>query len=338
MQRALVSALIGLAALSCAGHSSAPDAVSGVPSVAGAGNFGGGTAITDPPEVLGASPVKCAGVPVPDASIVRACLLLASCDVIPQVLSVSECIAGALPTSGGLPECLLDARTCAEVGACRGRGIDTDACLAPRDAQLCVGNRFVDCGRAPNGFVDCTTLGATCVPYRNEDDTADQAGCGFPQACPGTEESYRCAGTKRVRCDRDHLLGEDCAARGLVCVQTPTGAVCRSAAGCEPDSGQCDASGSGTYCDGEGQAMNLDCSRLGFTCQAALGRPGQMECAAPSCSTADAAQCFEECDGPMAHLCLGGQRFSVDCHAYGLKNCFLETRSESGDRARCGYD
>lgn len=294
--------------------------------------------VTDPPESVGASPVKCAGVPAPEAPIVRACLLLASCEVDPEVLSVSECIAGALPTSGALPDCLLGAQTCAEVGSCMGRGIDTDTCLVARGEQLCAGNKVVSCDREPNGFVDCAKRGAVCVAYRNEDDTADLAGCGFAQACSGTDESYRCDGTKRVRCDLDHLLGEDCATRGLTCVEGPTGAVCRSPSGCEPQSGQCDPSGSGRYCDSEGAAMKLDCSRLDFSCQAAPGRPGQVECAAPGCSPADAAQCFEECDGPMAHLCLGGQRFSVDCRAYGLKGCFIETRGDSGDRARCGYD
>jgi hypothetical protein len=39
----------------------------------------------------------------------------------------------------------------------------------------------------------------------------------------------------------------------------------------------------------------------------------------------------------MAHLCLGGQRFSIDCRDYGIQSCLLETRAGEGDRARCGY-
>jgi hypothetical protein len=150
---------------------------------------------------------------------------------------------------------------------------------------------------------------------------------------------YVCNGTKRVLCQGGIGFGEDCAAYGMTCVAAPKGAFCakRPAACNEAGIGSCDASGQGNFCDA-GRALPLDCSRLAFACREAPTGVFGVECADPACSIADAAKCFEECDGPLAYLCLGGERFTVDCRAYGLQRCILETRADSGDRARCGYD
>ena len=105
----------------------------------------------------------------------------------------------------------------------------------------------------------------------------------------------------------------------------------------QPGVGSCDAQGNGTYCDAGGQQFVFDCSRLGLTCQVAPGQANGIRCVNPACSPADAADCFEECDGPMAHLCVGGQRFSIDCQNYGFEGCISETQAKEGERVRCAH-
>jgi hypothetical protein len=147
-----------------------------------------------------------------------------------------------------------------------------------------------------------------------------------------------CDGTRRVSCQDGVPDDEDCAAAGLDCVATTDGAICRQkAGGCSTfGSGICDTPTAGSYCDNYGRTQILDCAPLGFTCQVAPTQKHGIACLAPSCAPPDAAQCFEECDGPVAHLCVGGQRLSLDCPSYGFHTCILENRADVGDRARCG--
>jgi hypothetical protein len=170
-----------------------------------------------------------------------------------------------------------------------------------------------------------------------DDGMLDAAGCAVTPDCSVPTDNYVCAGTKRVRCSHGVGLGEDCAARGLQCRDAPGGAVCvANPASCsQPGLGSCDARGNGLYCDPEGRQVAFDCARLGLTCQVAPGQSHGIRCVNPACPPADAAECFEECDGSMAHLCLGGQRFSVDCHTYGFNSCVVETQANIGERVRC---
>ncbi len=292
------------------------------------------------PEVLGADPVKCKGTPVPVPSIVRACVLSASCSAVPLATSVSDCIEKALPDSGALPACVVGAQGCAEMAACTGSGYYADACPAADQFQVtCVGSKVVDCFQLRRTFSDCAKSGASCVRYSSNDDgMLDAAGCSVTATCSVPTDSYVCDGTKRVRCSHGLGLGEDCAARGLLCREALGGAVCApSAATCnQPDVGSCDAQGKGAYCDAEGRQFGFDCARLGLTCQVAPGQLHGIRCVNPACPPADAAACSEECDAQMAHLCIGGQRFSIDCHDYGFNGCVLETQGGVGVHVRCG--
>jgi hypothetical protein len=297
-------------------------------------------AITDTaPQVLGADPVKCTGTPVPAPSIVRACVLSASCSAEPLPTSVSECIEKALPDSGVLPACVVGAQSCVEMAACTGSGYYADACPAADQFQVtCVGSKVVDCFQLRRTFSDCAKTGASCVRYDGGNDGGvDSAGCAVTPTCGVPTDSYTCDGTKRVQCSHGVGLGEDCAARGLQCRDAPGGAVCApNPPSCaQPGVSSCDAQGKGAYCDAEGRQFVFDCSRLGLTCQVASGQPDGIRCVNPACSPADAAGCFEECDGPMAHLCIGGERLSVDCRNYGFQSCVVETRANVGERVRC---
>jgi len=331
-------------ALACSGRTSSDPGstgAAGASTAVGSGVLLPPIPISDDPETVGSSPVACVGTPDPEAPTLRTCVLAASCSPFPQPTSVSECVAQALPASGALPACAIGAQSCAELNACLGTGFYPDACSADPGTTHCVGTKVVTCDSFPRYFRDCAKSGATCAAYSSEDDgKLDAADCAVVASCADTSDSYHCNGTKRVLCQHGIGFGEDCAARGLACVDAPSGAVCMQAqAPCtQPGMGRCETSGDGSYCDFEGRAHTFECARLGFVCREAPGTVYGIECASPTCSATAAAQCFEECDGALAHLCLGGQRFSLDCRAYGLPACILETRASSGDRARCGYD
>jgi hypothetical protein len=333
-------------ALTACGQTSEADPTPGGAGASG-GASGGGPGTLLPPtkasdtssEIVGASSVKCAGTPTPDPSVVRACLLASSCSPDLQATFLSDCIAKALPLSNAFPACAADAQNCEEMSACLGHGYAAIDCPAGAEFVTdCVGTQVVRCFDVPRSFHDCAVIGATCAHYSsNEDGVLDSAGCVVAATCTPTD-GFVCDGTKRVWCDKGVGFGEDCAARGLDCVDTDAGAVCtKSPASCvQPGTATCDESGNGTYCDAASQPIAVACALLGLECQAAPEAAYGMECVNPACPAADAKECFEECDGSMAHLCLGGQRLSVDCRGYGFRTCSLDTRAGAGDRARCG--
>jgi hypothetical protein len=329
-----------LAIFACSGNGETTPGAAGPAAVDSIGSLRPPAEITEPDEPRDPSVVGCAGSPAPDPALVRTCILAASCspDLLPA--SVSDCIAKDLMHAGSYPPCMSQAQSCAEMAACRGHGFYGRPCPEPRNS-FCDGARAVTCGY-PAFFTDCASRGGACLEYSLEEGApAGYAGCVVAQSCMSDTELFTCSGSKRVSCRQGIGFGEDCAARGLACVDVPGGdAICaRAAAGCkQPGVGHCDSAGSGSYCAPDGSELSLDCAALGFECRLVEGRTHGVECAAPDCAPEDAAQCFEECDGPMAHLCVGGQRLSVDCRTYGLSQCVLETREKDGDKARCGYD
>jgi len=339
-------ALCGLVSLACAGRASGSSGQGGSSGAAGSSAMAGTTMFLPPtgavdgPATLGPSPVKCGGTITPEAPLVRACTLIAGCSPSAQPTALSDCVAQALPDSGKFPECVIGAQTCAEMDACLGTGFYPDACEPDQIGTTCVGTKVVHCvDLGPRYFVDCKKTGAFCVPYsQNDDETLDAADCAVAPTCTTPSDVYACSGTKRLLCQHGIGFGEDCAARGLACVSTPDGAICapQPASCTAPGTSSCGAQGKGSVCQPDGQSLAIDCGRLRFTCEKAPDRPEGIACINPACPAADAAQCFEECDGPLAHLCLGGQRFSIDCQTYGFRGCILETRTDDGDRARCG--
>lgn len=329
-----------LTIVACSGNGDTTPGAAGSAAIDSAGILRPPTKIAEPDEPRGPSPVSCAGSPAPNPALVRTCILAASCS--PELLSesVSDCIAKDLMHAGSYPACVSQAQSCAEVAACRGQGFYGRPCPELRHS-FCDGSRAVTCNH-PTAFTDCASRGASCTEYSLEEGApAAYAGCIVAPSCTSESELFACSGSKRVSCRQGIAFGEDCAARGLACVDVPGGdAMCApQVASCTtPGTGQCDSSSSGSYCATDGSKLSFDCAALGFKCRPDETGTHGVECLAPDCAPEAAAQCFEECDGPMAHLCLGGQRFSVDCRTYGLSQCVLETREKDGDRARCGYD
>lgn len=339
-----------LTALGCSGKDlTAPSGSGGGAGSAGvAGSAGSSsqllspTSITDGPELVGPSPVKCSGKPTPDPALVRTCLLIASCSALfTAPTSVSECIEKALPVAGAFPSCMVGAQTCAQLTACLGSGFTagTDPCPPGSEIRMCQGTNVLWCDSVPRIFQDCAQSGGSCVAFStNDNEKIDSADCAVAATCSTPSDTYVCNGTKRMRCQHGIGFGEDCAKRGLTCVDAPGGAVCRpAAAACQPGTGSCDGSATGSYCDADGRSVHFDCSPLGFICQPLAQSPQSVQCVSSTCSVADAASCFEECDGPLAYLCLGGERLTIDCRALGLRNCTLDTQASSGDRVRCGF-
>jgi hypothetical protein len=311
----------------------------GMAGAAGAANLRPPLEIPEPPGVLGPSSVECAGTPAPEPAVVRACVLSAGCSPSPRLAALSDCIAKALPASSALPPCALGAQSCAEMDACLGTGFYADPCPEGDIGKACAGTKLIDCAATPRSYRDCAKLGATCSERSIEIDgeLVDTADCVVDSPCPAAGDTYVCDGSRRVLC-QGASLGEDCAARGLACADTPDGAVCmKNPADCsEPDSGRCDVTGSALYCAIDGTQWSFDCAQMGLVCEAAPQHNHGVRCVDPECSAADAAACFEECDGPMAHLCIGGRRYSIDCQSYGFRGCVLETWPDTGDRAGCG--
>lgn len=293
-------------------------------------------------ESFAPSPVACDGTPAPPPDIERACVLAASC--LPQLgVSVSECISEHLPTSDDAPSCWLGALSCREVAACFGFSISSAPCPSTDVRSICEGNNVVSCD-LPRTARDCRAVGGTCRNYSNfptdAPDHLDAADCSVEATCTGTNDTFVCDGTKRFRCRAGVPFGEDCAARGMACETSPNGAVCVvTPPGCaEPGVGSCIDGSKGTFCNGERRVVTIDCAPLGFTCREAPERLHGVRCDAPRCQPADVAQCVESCDGNFAHSCLGGQRYTVDCRAFGLKGCLLDARPGVGDTARCGHE
>lgn len=347
MARLLCILLVGSWWLvACAGksHDDTPMSSAGG---AGAGAAGGGSFLPGVVADGGAesfvpSAVACAGTPMPEPDVTRACVLAASC--LPRLaVSLTECLSERLPASPDAPRCWLGALSCTEVAECFGFSVSTAPCASADFRSVCDENRVVSCD-LPRTSRDCSAVGGTCQSYasfpNDAPDYLDAADCAVETTCTGTNDSYVCDGSKRFRCRAGVAFGEDCAARGMACEDAPNGAVCvvtgpRCA---EPNVGRCVDDDHGSFCGSDGRAVSIDCAALGFTCREAPERLHGVRCDSPSCTPAEVARCIEECDGSSAHLCLGGQRFSVDCRALGLKGCFLDTRPGVGDTARCGNE
>jgi len=252
---------------------------------------------------------------------------------------VSDCIEKALPDSGVLPVCVVGAQSCAEMNVCTGTGYYQDACpLGQQNQVTCVGSKVVACTQILRTFSDCTKIGANCVRYDSGNDGGvDSAGCAVTPTCSVPTDSYACSGTKRVRCSHGVGLGEDCAARGMQCRDAPGGAMCAlTPPSCaQPGVGSCDAQGKGTYCDADGRQFAFDCARLGLTCKWPPGKPTASVAPTPRARPLTPPIASKSATEPMAHLCIGGQRFSIDCGTYGFRGCALETKASVGGRARC---
>ena len=114
------------------------------------------------------------------------------------------------------------AQSCAEMAACRGQGFYGRPCPEQLNS-FCDGSRAVSCDY-PAFFTDCATRGAACVEYALEDGApVAYAGCVVAPSCTSDSELFACSGSKRVCCRQGIAFGEDCGARGLVCVDVPGG-------------------------------------------------------------------------------------------------------------------
>jgi hypothetical protein len=332
--------------VACAGksHDEAPMSSAGGADVgiAGSGSLLPAVVADGGAESFAPSAVACAGTPGPAPGVTRACVLAASC--LPRLeVSLAECISESLPASPDAPPCWLGAGSCTEVAECFGFSVYKAPCASADLRSTCDENHVVTCD-LPRTSRDCRAVGGICQSYssfpNDAPDVLDSADCAVETTCTETNDRYACDGSKRFRCRAGVAFGEDCAARGMVCANTADGAACvATGPRCpEPGVGRCIDDEHGRFCASDGRVVSIDCAALGFTCREAPERLHGVRCDSPSCTPTEVARCIEECDGSTAHLCLGGQRYSVDCRAFGLKGCLLDTRPGVGDTARCGNE
>jgi hypothetical protein len=346
-----------LAACGCGRASSRPtdDA-----DVAGAGGVGSEVTLGAPglSEPIAAEPTRrepspddgqsafpCRRTHEPTAQLVHACVLLSACapewlshggstvDYRPVPMTLSECIGYGVP-GAEFPSACSNAETCAEMGRCFGAGFWEETCpLDPFGGSFCQGSKLINCGELyPAQYVDCARLGATCVELDDENEPG--ADCVVDAPCLAADDgAYRCDGSKRVKCLAGLARGEDCAAAGADCVDGEAGATCQKIAGCTPEPAACSADDSATFCEDNGVEYRLDCRVAGLSCSSSEDEIG-FTCRAPGCSMEEAALCYEECDGPIARLCVGGSRLSVDCREHDFDYCHLDLGLD-GPIARC---
>ena len=298
---------------------------------------------------LGKSPVPCGESPTPSAALLRACVLQPACTgdwetgvgsdptpYKPILLGPADCISVAQPYAQGAPACWLTAKNCAELGACFGSGSYAGQC--PFDSsveQFCDGSLFVDCTQSvPAHFFDCARIGANCVAHAADAghpgiQTAD---CAVPDVpCAQDDADFRCAGSKRVRCTNGIAVGEDCASTQRTCVADAGSARCQSPAPtCDkPGTATCNTDGSANFCTvNDSLPQRLECARAGLSCAPDPYSTLGVSCNSPDCSANDLAACYEGCNGPVAQLCIGGKRLTVDCRDYGLRYCVGATATK----------
>lgn len=294
----------------------------------------------------GQSEFPCRRAQEPSAEHVHACVLLSACvpdwfsyggstvEYQPIFVTLSDCLMYGLP-GADFPSACVHAPTCEEMGRCFGLGFWQGTCpLDPDGGSFCEGSTLINCGQLyPPQYLDCARLGATCA--ESEDESKPGADCVVAASCATHDEAlYRCEGSKRVKCQNGLARGEDCAAQGAACVESETGATCEKTAGCTQEPAVCAADESALYCADDRTEHRLDCSDAGLSCSVVEDDEVGVTCRAPGCSAEEAALCYEECDGPIARLCVGGSRLSVDCREHGFDYCHLDLGVD-GLIARC---
>jgi hypothetical protein len=251
----------------------------------------------------------------------------------PVELTLSECIAYGLPQAKIPNDCALKATSCEEIGACFGSGFYTGQCpLDAKPASFCDGSKLVNCNDViPPQYLDCARVGAKCVEFDADTPGAD---CVVDSPCDEPDEAgHHCDGSKLVKCRAGRARGEDCALENSTCVQSGTEAACAPIEVCTPEPTTCSSAEGANYCWEDGQAHGLDCASAGLECHDFPDEVG-IECRVPGCTLAEKAACYEQCAGPVARLCVGGARLSVDCREQGFATCH-EDFALDGPAATC---
>lgn len=228
-----------------------------------------------------------------------------------------------------LAECVMSARSCADVEHCthaRADGVAESFCRAhPGVISACDGNALLSCegDGTESTAVDCAALGGVCAEKKNAG--LVERGCVSPKLCPPGAPEHRCDGDTVIDCD-DGIVEKNACPRGARCVagKDENGAAtahCRSASGRE-----CTLVGS-AFCEGDvayacvqnGHFAGLhssDCGALGLACTLRAGRVACVRRGHAECATEPAT-----CAGDDLRFCASGESFHVSCKELGFSGC-----------------
>jgi len=274
---------------------------------------------------------------VPSNSVVRACILAASCGAPGPNISVSQCLAEFGRTASRRDDTMLNhllacagANSCAEFHSCWGGDLVMLSAYMV-DAE-CVGNtisaELVE-GVTPAHF-DCGAIGGQCVGLSSG---ALRVGCNVG-ACGGPDPVASCDGVTASGCGGwGEYTRVDCARSGRICTSDGRYAMCAgSGAACDESERVACAGSVATYC-ANGARATIDCATTMFATGCAAGAISSEPCTAAG-RGCDAYSFVGRCDGSVFELCVDGSIVSFDCRNIGFPRCDLP----SVGAARCRDD
>ncbi|HEY1957615.1 MAG TPA: hypothetical protein VGH28_18475 [Polyangiaceae bacterium] len=240
-----------------------------------------------------------------------------------------------------LADCLIHAKSCADVNACTHPRVDARAttfCKAhPGVLSACDGSDLLTC-QGDDGIestaVDCAKLGGACAERRSGELVV--RGCVAPKLCPAGAPEHRCDGDAIVDC-QDGIAERNACPAGFHCTagHDESGAV---TARCESAASRDCTLGGAAFCEGDvayvcvqnGRFTGMhsaDCGALGLACAVRAGRVSCVHRGPPACAPDPAT-----CDGDDLRFCAGGDRFRVSCKHLGFAAC---DPSGGGGEALC---
>jgi hypothetical protein len=345
-------------AAGAAGEGNAPSGGSGGNSSGGSstgGNAPSGGSGGSAPSIVG-----CDGKTsfVPNADIVRSCLLRGGCDpTFNPVRNISTCVT--FDTQAALPgeQCNLNSKTCADYESCEHVGVAHDDLCGGTKKTRCENGMAINCGnyQGDDRFFDCAALGGGCgtYTYTNDEVYADCTLDVTPDSCASAaddDSSYFChagvggADDLRYYCWGGEAYGSSCSplAKCTDDLVTPTDTTGGDAT-CFFSLPHCTGPAVPTCNNGvandcsDGSLFKYDCGTVGLGCNITSGSE---YCLAPGCKAADIdTKCVESCsdDGTQLTFCYGGAPYTVTCADYGFTQCLSDTDDAGNPFAACRF-
>lgn len=279
------------------------------------------------------------------------CARIASCSHAhdaPRLRDPSACIdwwiARVRSKTEPIHTCLLDAKTCDDVGVCvrePGNRRAAEYCAAHRGVMTaCDGDALVSCSSddaEESALLDCASLAGKCEERRTGGLVV--RGCFSPKLCPPGAPDERCDGPGAIVSCHDGAAERVACGPGTRCDQHREGNGELSAT-CEPIAGHAHCSELGArHCQGDvlvecvvhghfGDVRVSPCKELGLRCAGSGARAACVIDRALECEAGPA-----RCDGESLAFCAAGRMLKVSCGGLGLGPCDPDAL---GPAAACG--
>jgi hypothetical protein len=286
---------------------------------------------------------------MPNEALVRACVLLKSCDLLFSP-TVSECIRRNYPATLGRwrRDCLLSAHGCDDLLRCESSIVQDAAglCADGSVAVHCDGKIAMRC--SGEDLVFRSACPETCDLEALGDDRANssQTPCtlasNYADLCssPTANGTMGCHEHHQYRCIDGTAFGTDCRKSGGTCNPDGSGS-CVSTSSAAVSCADLGAGWEGCRDDrllrcvkpsGAGPVLEeYPCGSIGHRCDSPVER--EADCIPEGCSWNDVESCEESCAGNMLQLCPG---LSVDCSRFGFSTCARRAfRPDGPTRVAC---